>query len=159
MPTVKYDVGSDDSRMKRRSTSLVASWRKIAVRSNGMIRRNASAIARNRDSWVRLEITALLISRSVRKNWASTFLADDSSLSMAAGWLPATHSTTLPSASSGSSSGFATRSSSSELLPCTQRLGYRPRLRDASVRRKGRIAIEDLGDRPEPVVAEVMGQW
>src|SRR5882724_7531722 len=46
-----------------------------------------------------------------------------------------------------------------KLMPSPQRLGDRPRLGDAPAWCKRRIAIEDLGDRPEPVVAEVMRHW
>src|SRR2546428_13137072 len=41
-------------------------------------------------------------------------------------------------------------------MPGAQRLGDGPRLRDAPARCKRRIAVEDLGDGAEPVVAEVM---
>src|SRR5258705_11107903 len=49
--------------------------------------------------------------------------------------------------------------SGGKLMPGPQRLGDGPRLRDAPAWCKRRIAIEDLGDRPEPVVAEVMPHW
>src|SRR5438093_9692105 len=45
---------------------------------------------------------------------------------------------------------------SGKLMPGAQRLGDRPRLRDAPARGKRRIAVEDLGDGAEPVVAEAM---
>src|SRR5262249_16744861 len=57
------------------------------------------------------------------------------------------------------SSDSARWSSRGEQLPGTQGLRYGPRLRDASTRLERRIAIEDLGDRTESVVAEVMRQW
>src|SRR5882724_6452838 len=49
--------------------------------------------------------------------------------------------------------------SGGKLMPGPQRLGDGPRLRDAPPWCKRRIAIEDLGDRPEPVVAEMMRHW
>src|SRR5215510_1554705 len=54
------------------------------------------------------------------------------------------------------SSGSGRHSSRGELLPGTQGFGYRPRLCDAPARLKRLITIEDLGDRTEPAVAEVM---
>src|SRR5262245_39606108 len=65
-PTAKYADGRLDSRTKSRSASVVDSWRKIAVRSNGTTRRSAPAMAANSASRPRFEINALLISSSVR---------------------------------------------------------------------------------------------
>src|SRR5688572_26594423 len=60
-----------DSRTKRRSTSRPGSWRKMAMRSKGRMRRRAGAIAANRVSRVRFPTTALLISRRARNRSAS----------------------------------------------------------------------------------------
>src|SRR5438094_1787430 len=45
-----------------------------------------------------------------------------------------------------------------ELVPCPERLGDAPGLRDASAGSEGRIAVEDLGDRADPKVAEMVGE-
>src|SRR5262245_36793045 len=75
---------------------------------------------------------------------------------MAAGRLPATHSTTVPAGQASVSVDALLRS---KLMPGAQCLGHRPRLCDAPAWFKRRIAIEDLGDRSEPVVTEMMRQW
>ena len=72
MPTVKRLNGSDDSTMATRRTSRVGSWRQTAVRSNGMTRRTAWAMARNSASCVRLPIIRLLISSSARERSAAS---------------------------------------------------------------------------------------
>src|SRR5437899_77091 len=75
MPTVKYDVGRDDSRMKRRSTSLSRSGRKIAVRSKATARRSARAIAWKRSS--RVERAAAEPSHGSRKLTAELLALHD----------------------------------------------------------------------------------
>src|SRR6266536_2873591 len=71
---------------------------------------------------------------------------------MVAGRLLATHSTTVHPALSGALP-------LGQLMPGAQGLGHGPCLRDAPPRRERRVAVEDLGDGSEPVIAEVMGQW
>src|SRR5262244_963602 len=78
---------------------------------------------------------------------------------MAAGRLPATHSTTVLSLPAGQPSVSVDALLRSELMPGAQCLGHRPRLCDAPAWFKRRIAIEDLGDRSEPVVTDMMRQW
>src|SRR3989441_7808381 len=45
-----------------------------------------------------------------------------------------------------------------EGVPGAQRLGHAPGLGDAAVRQERRVAVEDLGDRAQPVVAKVIGE-
>src|SRR5215470_15254789 len=78
---------------------------------------------------------------------------------MAAGRLPATHSTTVLSLPGGQASVrvdayFVASSCQARSVSATDHAcAIHPR------GSKGRIAIEDLGDRPEPVVTEMMRQW
>src|SRR5262245_54072310 len=44
-------------------------------------------------------------------------------------------------------------------MPGPQGLGDAPRLGDTPSRRVGWIAVEDLGDRAEPVLPEVVSHW